>query len=155
MFHLMLAAAMAATTTGSLLAELQLSPQMDEPLVYTFEKRFSAENAFERLRQIEAALESFRKLTEICEDRAMKAALKEAGNTEWDAQNLGFHNWALSVEGTLHKQALQIAHLEYELAQKRLADGEIDEKQLEMARKRWTDEKNRFKVFWDAFQIAD
>jgi hypothetical protein len=155
MFHLLLAAAVATATTGSLLTELQLAPQVDEPLIHTFEERFSAGNALERLQQIEAALESFRKMTEICEDRNLSDLLKEVGNTEWETQNLGFPNWAQSVEGALRKQALLIAHLEYELAQKRFAGREIDEKQLQAARKRWTEEKSRFKVFWDAFQIAD
>jgi hypothetical protein len=155
MLHLLLAAAIAAATTGSLLTELQLAPQIDEPLIHTFEKRFSADNALECLQQIEAALESFRKMTEICEERNLNDLLKKVANADWETQNLGFPNWSQSVEGTLRKQALQIAHLEYELAQKRFADGEIDEKQLEAALKRWTEEKSRFKAFWDAFQIAD
>ena len=65
------------------------------------------QTAQENIIYISDALQSFRKLTEISDERNKS----KVDNTAWDIQNLGFVNWTNSVKGTLLKQELEIATL--------------------------------------------
>jgi hypothetical protein len=65
------------------------------------------QTAQENIIYISDALQSFRKLTEISDERNKS----KVDNTAWDIQNLGFVNWTNSVKGSLLKQELEIATL--------------------------------------------
>lgn len=87
----------------SVSAELNLKPvNPNESVDYTFNKRLSFENSLNRIKQIESALDSFRKLTDVSKDKISIEEFNTIGNTEWESQNLGFPNWTKAIEGTLY-----------------------------------------------------
>ena len=127
----------------------------DELVKDTLDQRFSVENSLARVQQIDAALTSFRQLTEKSQKNLGQAEVTGVGNTDWETQNLGFHNWVGAVEGTLLKQNHQIAQLELELAQQQYAVGKITK--AELTQKIVNEQKaaQEFDQFWQSFSIAD
>ena len=141
---------------ASAYGEWQLRPiHPDEPVEYTYEKRFSLDMALSSLQNIRASLMSFRVLTEEIKDKISKGRLKEIGNTDWETQHLGFKNMPGCIEGALRKQDYVIKELRYELAKERLKQKAIDEKELLDAQKAFEQAEKSFQTFWDNFGIAD
>ncbi|HEY9748864.1 MAG TPA: hypothetical protein V6C63_09305 [Allocoleopsis sp.] len=127
----------------------------DEPAQETLDQRFSVENSLARIQQIDAALTSFRQLTEASQEKLGETEVAQVGNTDWETQNLGFHNWVGAVEGTLLKQNYQIAQLELKLAQQQYAAGKITK--TELGQKALNERKaaQALAQFWKSFSIAD
>ncbi|OLP19694.1 hypothetical protein BST81_03895 [Leptolyngbya sp. 'hensonii'] len=123
----------------------------DEPTADTLNQRFTLENSLTRLQQINAALTSFRQLTE----KTKTVEVGAVGNTDWETQNLGFPNWTTSVEGTLRRQHLQIKQLERELARKQYADREISKAALEKKQAEYQQAERDFQNYWNSVKIAD
>jgi len=133
-----------------------LSPvSPDEPVDYTLNERFSLSNSLERIQQIKNALSSFQQLTEASRPMLGDRTIAEIGHTGWETQYLGFPNWLGSVEGTLQKQAYQIAKLEFELAQKQFQDGEISQAVLEQKEAKYRRAEQDFQAFWNSFTPVD
>ena len=126
-----------------------------EPADYTYNKRFSFSNAMRRLKQIQGALSSFQKLTEISSGKLDKKELTNIGNTDWETQNLGFYNWVRSVEGTVMKQDYVIQKLELELSKLRFKEGQLTEKELEKKQETFEQTEKKFQEFWDSFKVMD
>ncbi|MEQ8972039.1 MAG: hypothetical protein RIE73_16790 [Coleofasciculus sp. C1-SOL-03] len=127
----------------------------DEPVDYTLNERFSLSNSLERIQQIRNALSSFQELTEASQPILGDRQMAEIGHTDWETQHLGFHNWLGSVEGTLKKQAYQIAKLEFELAQEQYQDGEISQAILDQKEANYRRAQQDFQSFWNSFNITD
>lgn len=146
----------AAAMVISAHAELDLKPvHPDEPAEYTFNQRFSVENALRTVDFMSSALESFRKLTEQSKSKIPKEQMKKIGNTDWDIQNLGFRNAAGAVKGVLLKQQYQIKKLTYDLAlQKSTAKG-IDAEELAQAKAEYQRAEKTFQEFWNSFGVSD
>lgn len=134
---------------------LNLAVHPDEPAQETLDQRFSVKNSLARMQQIDAALKSFRQLTEASQEKLGETEVAKVGNTDWETQNLGFHNWVGAVEGTLLKQNYQIAQLELKLAQQQYAAGKITK--TELGQKVLHEQKaaQKFEQFWKSFNIAD
>jgi len=112
-FRLLLA--LVGLMTLSVYGQLRLKERHpDEPASYTFNQRFSAQNALEKLKQIDNSLQNFRQLTEQCGRKLPKEELVKIENIGPDAQTLGFYNWVRAVEETVRKQEYQIKKLEYD-----------------------------------------
>lgn len=123
----------------------------DEPIPTTLNQRFSLGESLQRLQQIRSSLTSFRQLTEKSSE-PVKAGI---GNIAWDTQNLGFANWPNSVEGTLRYQDYQIKQLEFKLAEKQYADGEITQSMLNQKQVAYQKAAREFQTFWNSYKIAD
>jgi peptidoglycan hydrolase CwlO-like protein len=119
------------------------------------EERFSFDNAMERLKQIESALESFRKLTELSEKKLDKTALSKIDNTGWEIQNLGFPNWGGDIEGTLRKQHYLIQKLEFELAEILFKAGKLTQKELDKKKQAFKAAQEGFQKYSDSASVAD
>jgi hypothetical protein len=119
------------------------------------EERFSFDNAMERLKQIESALESFRKLTELSEKKLGKNPLSKIDNTGWEIQNLGFPNWSGDIEGTLRKQHYLIQKLELELAEILFSAGKLAQKELDKKKQAAKAAQEGFQKFSDSASVAD
>jgi hypothetical protein len=141
---------------GSALAQLNLnSRHPDESPSYTFNQRFSSENALKTLKRIESYLQSFRTLTDTYKKRFTKAELAKVGNTDWENQGLGFYNGTRAIEGSIRKQEYQLRQLEYELAQlkyegRQMSSDELNEKKIAFEKA-----EKEFQAFWDSFSIRD
>ena len=127
----------------------------DEAMPETLDQRFSVENSRVRMQQIDAALTSFRQLTETSQKNLGQAEVAKVGNTDWETQNLGFHNWVGAVEGTILKQNARIAQLELELAQQQHADKKIPKAELTQRAMKAQKAAQVFDQFWKSFSIAD
>ncbi|NLC11922.1 MAG: hypothetical protein GX767_06690 [Firmicutes bacterium] len=68
---------------------------LPEPV--NLDELFNAEEAAYRTEQIFDALKSFRLLTEKAEGKISKEEMEALGNTGWETQYLGFHNWTNTV----------------------------------------------------------
>ena len=117
------------------------SPQTDSP---EKAQRFEFSNALTGVDYIQQYLGSFKKLTKLTAGQLSAEEQQQIGNLGWEIQNLGFHNWPQTVEGTLRKQNYDIQRLEYELAQERFQSGKITkaslsekERQFQAARQDW------------------
>lgn len=118
-------------------------------------RSFTAENGLADLRRVYAALDSFRKLTDLSRKTMSKEQLRKIGNTGGDIQNIGFDNWIAGVEGAMQKQEYIIKQLEYQLAQAQYKAGKINEAELQKAKKAFEDGERKFQKFWNNFQIVD
>lgn len=127
----------------------------DEPIEDSLDSRFSFANSLERVKQIESALNSFQNLTEKSRVSLNNETLNEIGNTDWETQNLGFHNWVGSVKGTLIQQDYQIQKLEYELAKEQFEDGEINKTELDQKAADYQQAKQELQALWNTLEIAD
>jgi hypothetical protein len=127
----------------------------DEPVDYTLNERLSFENSLIRLKQVDSALDSFRKLTDASKNTMSKEELNATGNTGWEIQNLGFENWTNAIEGTLYKQEYLIKKINYDFALKKFTLKEIDEKELLNAENELKQAEKNFQDWWDSFSIAD
>jgi len=137
-------------------AELDLKPvNPDEDAEYTYNQRFSKENALQRLEQIESALQSFTQLTDVSRKLISKEELKKIGNTSGEIQSLGFMNWPGAIKGTILKQDYLIAKLRYDLAQKRLKLGEINKGEVLAAQKEYEKAERVFQTYWNSFGVGD
>jgi hypothetical protein len=136
--------------------DLNLKPvHPDEPAEYTYNERFSTGRSLESLNAIQAALDSFRKLTEASEGKIPQKTLAAIGNTGWEIQNLGFPNHVGTVKGTILKQEYLIKKLTYELAQTKAKSGDIGQADLSAARKDYEKAEKKFQDFWNSFRVAD
>lgn len=107
-------------------------------------QRFTFSNALTGTDYMQQYLGSFKKLTKLTAGQLSAEDQQQIGNLGWEVQNLGFHNWTQTVEGTLRKQNYDIQRLEYELAQERFQSGKITktaltekERQFQLARQDW------------------
>ena len=114
-----------------------------------FDKEYSSEKALERLTQMRGFLKSFSQLTEKVRGRLSESELKALGNTGRDMQTIGFHNIPLVVEGTILKQAYQLAQAQYQLAQLKRNRGDISSEELDRARTAYEKATRQFQMFWD------
>jgi hypothetical protein len=138
------------------LAQDDLPPvHPDESAAYTHDRRFSLDQALTSLQTIRGALRSFAELTEQAQRTALKAKLKEVGNTDWEMQNLGFRNHAGSIEGALRLQDLRIKRLEFELAREQTKSGAASDGKLQQTEKAYKEADEAFRRFWRSFSIAD
>jgi len=127
----------------------------DEPADYTFHKRFSLENSLRRIKQVREALASFQKLTEKSRDKLSEEEMSTIGNTDWERQYMGFHNWVGAIEGTLRKQDYQIKKLELELAREKHKSGRLEEKEFKQKEACYRKAEAEFQKFWDSFVVVD
>ncbi|MBD2096290.1 hypothetical protein H6F90_14190 [Trichocoleus sp. FACHB-591] len=134
---------------------LNRAAHSDESVQETLNQKFSVENSRVRMQQIDAALTSFRQLTETSQKNLGQAEVAGVGNTDWETQNLGFHNWVGAVEGTILKQNARIAQLELELAQQQHADKKITKVELTQKAVNAQKAAQEFDQFWKSFSIAD
>jgi hypothetical protein len=152
----LLAVIFVITFVGVAYGELKLrSIHPDEPVEYTYEKRFSLEMALSSLRKIQASLESFRTLTDEAKGKISGERLKEIGNTDWETQHLGFKNMPGCIEGVLRKQDYLIKELRYQLAREKLSQKAITEGELLETRRAFEEAEKSFQAFWDSFGVAD
>jgi hypothetical protein len=127
----------------------------DEPLSDTQHQRFSLDNSITRVEQVAAALDSFRQLTDTSKTALGEGAIATVENTDWETQNLGFHNWMGAIEGTLWYQNYTIKKLEYELARKQFEDGEISKTELERKASTYDRATQDLQAFLNSFSIVD
>jgi hypothetical protein len=154
--RLLLTGVLVIGLVASAYGELKFRPiHPDEPVEYTYEKRFSLDMALSSLQKIRASLMSFRTLTEETRGKISKQKLKEIGNTDWETQHLGFKNMPGCIEGALRKQDYLIKELRYQLAKERLKQKAIDEKELLNAQRAFEQAERSFQAFWDNFGITD
>lgn len=116
---------------------------------------YSPASGVQRLDQIRGFLKSFEELTVRARGKLTDAELRSVGNTGGEMQNVGFHNIPLVVEGTLLKQDYQLTQAQYELAQLRLARGDVAEADVERARAAYAAATRRFQLFWDTKRPVD
>ena len=137
-------------------AELNLKPvHPDEPVDYTYNKRFSVQSAIGSLKKINSALDSFRKLTEASKGTISKTKMRKIGNTGWETQNLGFMNWPGSIEGTIYKQEYLIKKLNYELTLEKAKSGKLNSSDLTNVEKELQQAEKKFQDYWNSFGIGD
>ena len=127
----------------------------DETAEYTYEKRFSCEQALLFLKNVRGALSSFVTLTEEAKRKLPASKVKAVGNTEWDVQTLGFANWANAIEGALRRQDLELKRLRAQLAEEKLKSGCATAREVEDAQREYHAAQRAFQEFWDRFAIAD
>lgn len=144
-----------ALTRPKPLPLFQDSVHPDEPTEHTLNRRFSLDDSLRRMEQIDEALTSFRQVTELNQSSLPQDGVTAIAYTDWEAQNLGFHNWVGSVKGTLREQNLEIKQLEMQLAQKQFEDGQITRAQLDEARENYEQARQEFREFWNKFHVAD
>ena len=126
----------------------------DEPAEYTADVRFSIENAFNSLKEIEKSLISFQKLTDAI--RSKKTInLNRFASTDWEMQNLGFPNLVAAITGALHKQNFLIKKTKYDLACEQRKNGAITKKDFKQALKQYQEARDKFKKFQSAIVITD
>ena len=141
--------------SSSVIAGLDLKPiHPDESSEYTFEKRFSFDNALISLNNIKESLKSFRDLTDKI--RSKKTInISEVGNTDWETQHLGFSNMVSAIEGTLRKQDYLIQKLQYELISEQKKSTLINEEELSKKCKKFRESEINFQNFWNSQIISD
>ncbi len=120
-----------------------------------FATAYSPASAVHRLDQIRGFLKSFEELTTRARGTLTELELRSVGNTDGAMQNVGFHNIPLIVEGTLLKQDYQLTQVQYELAQLRLARGEVAEAEVERSRAAYAAATKRIQLFWDTRRPVD
>ncbi|MGI6632515.1 MAG: hypothetical protein ACOX5M_05630 [Bacillota bacterium] len=103
----------------------------DEPAEYTFNERFSLDNALTRVDQI-----------------------REASTATGEAA-MAMTNWTGAIEGTLMKQDYLAKKAEFELAKYQFRDGEITEAQYQEKESVFRKAEEDFKAFWEEFGISD
>ncbi len=59
------------------------------------------------------------------------------------------------MEGTIRKQDYQIKKLEFELAQKKYEDGEIDQATLDAKSEHYQLATQEFQAFWESLTVID
>jgi hypothetical protein len=142
------------------IADLNLQPRgtepdVVEPVEYTYNKRFSFEDAIEDINSIRNMLGSFSSLTVESRKYISKDKLNKIGYTSGEMQMLGFVNAPNAVEGALRKQEYMIKKLRFELAKYQLKEKIIEQDKFNKIEKEYQQEKTSFQEFWDLFQIAD
>jgi hypothetical protein len=123
--------------------------------VDTLDQAFGFDEALHRMSQIREALDSFKALTNKAARSLTKDELSSVGNTEWEIQALGFHNWPNAVEGTLRKQDYQIKKLEFELARLEYKDGRITKEDMDTKKIEYENSRDGLQQFIDGFRYAD
>jgi hypothetical protein len=127
----------------------------DETAEYTYEKRFSCEQALAFLDNVRGALSSFVHLTGEAKKKLPASKVKAVGNTEWDVQTLGFTNWTHAIEGALRRQELELARLRSQLAEERAKSGGATPEEVRDAQRAYQAARQSFQEFWNRFSIAD
>lgn len=94
-------------------------------------------------------LRSFGVLTDSVRAQQHSSTLEGVGNTGPAMQTIGFHNIPLVVEGTLLKQAYQIAQARYELALSQYAQGRNTDHDVVNAKRAYEEATRSFQAFWD------
>lgn len=120
-----------------------------------FEQSFTATSALDSLERIRGYLRSFSLLTGRVRRRQGASVLEGVGHTGSDVQSIGFHNLPLVVEGTILKQAYQIAQARYELALAHHAQGRSTDRDVAEARRAYEEATRRFQAFWDTKRPGD
>ena len=141
--------------SSSVVADLDLKPiHPDESIEYTFDERFSFDNALISLSNIKDSLGSFRELTDNI--RSKKAInITEVDNTDWETQHLGFSNMTSAIEGTLRKQDYLIQKLQYELITEKKKTTVISNEELSKQYKKYRESEINFQNFWNNQSISD
>ncbi len=120
-----------------------------------FEESFTTAAALQRFEQMRGFLKSFSVLTDRVRRQPGPSMLEGVGNTGLEMQTIGFHNIPLVIEGTLLKQAYQIAQARYELVLVQNAQGLSAERDVAEARRAYEEATRRFQVFWDTKRPGD
>jgi hypothetical protein len=144
-----------ALSSSVVIADLNLKPiHPDESSQYTFEKRFSIDNALMSLSKIEESLDSFRDLTDKI--RSNKAVnISKVENTDWETQNIGFPNMTNAIEGTLLKQDYLINKLQYELIMEQKKTTHISDEEITKKLNKLRESETKFQNFWNSKTISD
>jgi hypothetical protein len=130
---------------------LKLPAEWERPHRVDVAEDLNAAEALSRVEQVRGFLESFRNLTERLreEKRVSEEELGAFGNTSREMQQLGFHSIPVQIEGTLLKQAYDLAQARYELAQLRQARGRGTRAQVAAARQVYAEATKRMQAFLD------
>jgi len=120
-----------------------------------FDRSFTTAEALRRLEQMRGFLRSFGLLTSKVRRQLSQSELNAIDNTGLDLQTLGFHNIPLIVEGTLLKQAYQLAQSRYELALLQHEQGRIADESVAEARRAYEAATKQFQRFWDTKRPGD
>lgn len=120
-----------------------------------FEESFTTAAALQRSAEMREFLKSFSVLTDRVRRQQGPSMLEGVGHTGSEMQTIGFHNIPLVIEGTLLKQAYQIAQTRYELALAHNAEGRTTDRDVAEARRVYEEATRRFQVFWDTKRPGD
>lgn len=120
-----------------------------------FEESFTTAAALQRLEQMRGFLKSFGVLTDKVRRQPDRSILEDVGNTGSEMQTIGFHNLPLVIEGTILKQAYQIAQARYELVLVKHAQGESTERDVAEGKRAYEEAPRRFQLFWDTTRPVD
>jgi len=138
------------------LAEMDYHPiSPDEPVSISENTRFSIENSLLSIKNIQSALYSFVKLTEVSVQQIDNRTLRDIGNTDWEIQNLAFKNWSQSIEGTLYKYQYLTKKLEYELEIEKSKKNHKMNLKIENARQALLKAEKEYQSFWESLEIYD
>jgi len=121
----------------------------------TLSEAFNAEGSLGRLEQVREALGSFTRMTDQSKGKFTQAQLEVIGNTGWETQVLGFHNWTGTIEGTLLYQDYQIRKLEFELVILMYEAGKIGREDVELEQKDYERSRTNLEEFLASYGIAD
>lgn len=105
----------------------------DEDADYTFNHRFSLNNALGRIGQLKGL----------------------ASRMNPGEESMAFQNWIGAIEGTMKKQDYQIRKLEFELAKFQQREGEITKSELDEKKAAYEEAAYAFKSFWNSFSVSD
>ncbi|MDH5571444.1 MAG: hypothetical protein OEY89_06740 [Gammaproteobacteria bacterium] len=120
--------------------------QPDEGKQFIYDNRFTVDNALLEFKKIEDSLEEYRQLTEQIRSN-QKINLSAIKSSNWELQNLGFHNWLLSVKGTLLKQDYLLKKYKYESLPEKVSQNK--------AREEYRQSEVKLQLFLDNLKIAD
>jgi len=104
----------------------------DEPVSHTFNTRFEIQNALMRL-----------------------STVKDLSGQQPGEASMAFNNAVGAIEGTLRKQAYEIAKLDYELAKALFRTGDVAESELNEKKAAYENAVADFTAFWKSFGISD
>lgn len=120
-----------------------------------YRERFTLDKALQGMTHIGGWLKSFQTLNLLAADRITAGERAAVGNLDWETQNLGFHNWSKTVEGTLLRQERDICRLEYELAMERYGAGKGNYNELISKERKNQAAQQQFQDFLTRFHVAD
>lgn len=127
----------------------------DECAAHSAVDEFSIDDAVYRLDQIDDALASFMTLTDLASPHFSSHEFEAIGNTDWETQNLGFHNWSYAIRGALYYADYRIAELELSIIQARYEDGDASLSELTAAEDYYTVAYTMFIDFMQSSVLFD
>lgn len=122
-------------------------------------RQFTTKYALKWLEQVAQGLYAFVELTETVKAErniALADPIPGVPSTGWERQNLGFSNMIITIEGTLIRNAYDIARLEYELARARHESGQATAEEVEAAMDAHREARVALERFWtNRYFVAD